>query len=136
MLFCFSCSSEKAKPQTEEQQEQESQESQTQKEEPTSEESVSGDIETESESTEESTPSSDATSSESAPDSGDKQRDCEKISWGDGMKEGDVIARGDVEGFVDSDKDGVVEQQPTDAGMCQFHLTGKKCGLVLYSRRT
>lgn len=133
MLSCFSCSSDKA----EDQDTPESQDSPTQKQEPTPEKNTTGAADTDSEPTGETTPESDATNtSSSMPDSGEKQRDCANISWGESLKEGAVVARGDVQGFVDSDNDGAVERETKDAGMCQFHLTGKKCGLVLYSRRT
>lgn len=87
-------------------------------------------------------PTSSSNSSTDTPSGGETQdpelnpRDCDKIEWGSELKEGSVIERGDVQGYVDSDGDGAVEKEEQDAGMCQLHKTGKKCGLVLYSRRT
>lgn len=62
------------------------------------------------------------------------QRDCSKIKWGDRLKEGAIIARGDVTGYLDSDGDGLVEEKLRDVGMCQMHLSGKRCGLMVYGR--
>lgn len=62
------------------------------------------------------------------------QRDCSKIKWGDRLKEGEIIARGDVSGYIDTDGDGLVEEKLRDAGMCQMHLSGKRCGLMMYGR--
>lgn len=62
------------------------------------------------------------------------RRDCAKIKWGDRLKEGAIISRGDVSGYIDSDGDGLVEEKLTDAGMCQMHLSGKRCGVMVYGR--
>lgn len=64
---------------------------------------------------------------------GDKpNRDCEKIQWGSGgVKKGQVVPRDDQTGYLDKDGDGKLETEETDVGMCQLHLTGKRCGLVI-----
>lgn len=85
---------------------------------------------------EDSTSSKDTDQGSSTEPQKPKERDCEKVAWGSELKEDTVITRGNVKGYVDTDGDGVVEQTEQDAGMCQLHETGKKCGLVLYSRRT
>lgn len=62
------------------------------------------------------------------------KRDCSKIKWGKRLKEGAIISRGDVTGYMDTDGDGLVEEKLRDVGMCQLHLSGKRCGLVVYGR--
>lgn len=64
----------------------------------------------------------------------DPSRDCAKIKWGDRLKEGEIISRGDVRGYMDADGDGLVEEKLRDVGMCQMHLSGKRCGLMVYGR--
>lgn len=90
-------------------------------------------------STDSQTPSTDKEDSSgtgSGGESGAGDRDCSKIAWGNALEESSIIPRGDVRGYVDQDGDGRLEKTEQDAGMCQLHMTGKKCGLVLYSRRT
>lgn len=61
------------------------------------------------------------------------ERDCEKIEWGKkGVKKGEIVARGDVQGFADGDGDFEPEKKEVDAGMCELHLTKYRCALVLY----
>lgn len=55
-------------------------------------------------------------------------RDCANIEWG----KGDVVERGTAQGYVDQDGDDELETDKTDAGMCELHLSGRKCGLVLF----
>lgn len=90
---------------------------------------------TSSDSTSDETTSTDTTgdtssdsSSSSDTDTGGPKRDCEKIDWGRGK----VVKRGEAEGYVDQDGDDALETDKTDAGMCELHLSGRKCGLVLF----
>lgn len=62
------------------------------------------------------------------------RRDCAKIKWGKRLKEGGIVSRGDVSGYMDADGDGLVEEKLRDVGMCQMHLSGKRCGLMVYGR--
>lgn len=64
---------------------------------------------------------------------GDKpKRDCEKIQWGSGsIKNGQIVPRDDQKGYLDKDGDGKLETDETEVGMCQLHLSGKRCGLVM-----
>lgn len=63
-----------------------------------------------------------------------KDRDCDKIQWGNGrsLVEGEIIPRTDAKGFVDKDGDNVIEETETDADMCQLHMSGRKCGFIIY----
>lgn len=64
-----------------------------------------------------------------------KVRDCEKIAWGGvDVAVGKIIARGDVQGYVDKNGDNKPERELVVAGMCEMHLTGKKCGIVNFGR--
>lgn len=79
--------------------------------------------------------SPDATSSEDEQDSSSdpdsKVRDCDKIAWGSAnVAVGQVIARGDVKGYIDKNADNKPERELVLAGMCEMHMTGKKCGIV------
>lgn len=63
---------------------------------------------------------------------GGSKRDCEKIQWGSGgVKKGQVVPRDNQKGYVDKDGDGKVETEETEVGMCQLHLSKKRCGLVM-----
>lgn len=65
--------------------------------------------------------------------SGESKRDCEQIKWGKkGVKEGNVVARGDVQGFADSNDDFKPEKKEVDAGMCELHLSKYRCAMVVY----
>lgn len=70
----------------------------------------------------------DTSSDSSSSDTQEPARDCAKISWG----QGDVVERGSAKGYVDTDGDDKLETQETQAGMCELHLSGRKCGLVLF----
>lgn len=65
-------------------------------------------------------------------------RDCSKIDWGSNSEVatiGKVVGRSDSIGYLDQNKNGRIdddELKETQVGLCQLHLTGKKCGYVIY----
>lgn len=79
---------------------------------------------------------SDSSGTQEPDDSGDGKptRDCAKIRWGSSniIRVGDILQRGDTPGYVDSNGDNKPEEVRRTAGMCELHMTGRKCGLVLY----
>lgn len=83
-----------------------------------------------------STPSSDESSTDMTGDTSsssdttteEPKRDCDKIQWGQGQ----VVERRTAQGYVDKDADDELETEETAAGMCELHLSGRKCGLVLF----
>lgn len=84
-------------------------------------------------SSDDSTSSDSSSSDDSSDEKPDNGRDCEKISWGSGsLKAGAIIPRDDQKGLLDKDGDGALESNETEVGTCQLHLTGKKCGLIMY----
>lgn len=80
---------------------------------------------------------SESTSSSDS-DSGTQPKDgpagCEKIKWGDSVKVGSVVPRLDTPGYWDADGDNKIDEKETQVGMCQLHLTGKKCGVVIFGK--
>lgn len=91
------------------------------------------DSSTESKDSESSSDTSESSSSDNNTSTGGSNgRDCDKISWGSGMKTGSIIQRTETTGYLDTNGDGKLEETPTKVGTCQLHLTGKKCGLVFY----
>lgn len=104
---------------------------------PESEDSKEPEDSEESEEPEESEPSEDPEESEKSDKPKDPEpndRDCSKIQWGSGssLVEGNIIPRTDAKGFVDKDGDNVIDETETDADMCQLHLSGRKCGFIIY----
>lgn len=72
-------------------------------------------------------------SSSSGTDDKKEKRDCEKVDWGSGtLKEGQIVPETKVKGFVDEDGDGRLEAKSAPAGMCELHLSDKRCGLIVY----
>lgn len=79
--------------------------------------------------------SDDSGEGDSSSDEKDKEekRDCEKIAWGGGtLAKGQIVPETKVNGYVDEDGDGRLETQAMPAGMCELHLSGKRCGLIVY----
>lgn len=75
-----------------------------------------------------STSSTSDTDTDTDTDTGGNKRSCDNINWG----VGDVVERRTAQGYVDQDGDDELETSKRDAGMCELHLSNRKCGLVLF----
>lgn len=64
----------------------------------------------------------------------DDKDPCKAIKWGDKVKVGSIVPRGDTPGFWDQDGNGTLDKEETQVGMCELHKTGKKCGVVIFGK--
>lgn len=69
---------------------------------------------------------------------GDGKRDCSKIKWGKKLSSNtkleNIVPEGKNKGYVDTDGDGKVNtDKERDAGMCELHLSKKKCGYIAFA---
>lgn len=100
--------------------------------------STQGDSSGEDSSAEESTGGESGGGDSSGEQPGPDGRDCSKIQWGSDREVatiGKVVGRSDSTGYLDKNGNGRIdadEKTETQVGMCQMHLTGKKCGYVIY----
>lgn len=105
------------------------------------EESTQGDSSAEDSAGEESTGGGSGGEDSSGDQPGPDGRDCSKIQWGNDREVatiGKVVGRSDSEGYLDKNGNGRIdadEKTNTQVGMCQMHLTGKKCGYVIYGNK-
>lgn len=118
-----------------------SEESSPDEEEPSGEESPEKEEPSSEETPEKDDPSEEKTPEEEEPSEKDQDpngRDCSKIDWGSDSEiasVGKIVGRSDSVGYLDRNKNGRIdddELEETQVGLCQLHLTGKKCGYVIY----
>jgi hypothetical protein len=57
--------------------------------------------------------------------------ECPEVEWGSGLEVGQPVANWQHSGFIDSDDDGVVEEEEVAFSLWQIHCTGKQSLVVM-----
>jgi len=57
---------------------------------------------------------------------------CEDIEWGSGLKVGEAVSNWVQSGYIDSDLDGVVEQEEVEFDLDLIRCTGKESMVIVY----
>ena len=58
--------------------------------------------------------------------------ECEEVEWGSGLKIGEAVSNWSQSGYIDSDLDGVVEQEEVEFDLELIHCTGKEAMVIIY----
>ena len=65
-------------------------------------------------------------------DTGADTGDCTDIEWGSGLKIGEAVSNWVQTGYIDSNLDGVVEQEEVEFDLDLIRCTGKESMVIVY----